>query len=99
MFADGDFLKEARGLLIQAPAKPIRILAVTSFNLMPRGTGQISIWNTDERKWKITDALDAIANRWGEFTVTPGRMLGIQQKVLDRIAFGRVKELEALALH
>ena len=35
----------------------------------------------------------------GEFTVTPGRMLAMEQKVLDRIAFGRVKELEALALH
>lgn len=93
LFADSDFLKEARGLLIQAPAKSIRILAVTSFNLMPRGTGQIGLWNMDERKWKITDALDAIANRWGEFTVTPARMLGIEQKVLDRIAFGKVKEL------
>jgi hypothetical protein len=57
---------------------------------MPRGTGQISIWNTDERKWRVTDALDAIADRWGEFTITPGRMLGMEQKVLDRIAFGKV---------
>lgn len=92
LFADSDFLGEVRGLLIQAPAKPIRILAVTSFNLMPRGTGQIGLWNMDERKWKIIDALDAIADRWGEFTVIPGRMLGIEQKVLDRIAFGRVIE-------
>lgn len=91
LFADGDFLKEVRGLLIQAPAKPIRILAVTSFNLTPRGTGQIGLWNMDERKWKITDAIDTIADRWGEFTVTPATMHGGEQKVLDRIAFGKVK--------
>lgn len=91
LFADSDFLKETRGLLVQAPAKPIRILAVTSFNLMPRGTGQIGLWNTDEKKWKITDAIDTIADRWGEFTVIPGRMLGMEQRVLDRIAFGRIK--------
>lgn len=90
LFADGDFLKEARALLTQSPAKPVRILAVTSFNLMPRGTGQTSIWNTDERKWRVADAIDAIADRWGEFTVIPGRMLGGEQKVLDRIAFGKV---------
>ncbi len=106
LFTDGDFLARARRLLVMAPAKPVRILAVTSFNLMPRGTGQISIWNTNERKWRVTDALDAIADRWGEFTVTPGRMLAMEpastrepgrvqrgeQKVQDRIAFGRVKE-------
>ncbi len=90
LFADSDFLGEVRGLLIQAPAKPLRILAVTSFLLTPRGAGQIGLWDTDETKWKITDALDVIADRWGEFTVTPGRMLGMEQKVLDRIAFGKV---------
>ena len=90
LFADGDFLERGRRLLVMAPVKPVRILAVTSFNLMPRGTGQIGLWNMDETKWKITDALDTIADRWGEFTVTPGRMLGMEQKVQDRIAFGKV---------
>lgn len=93
LFADSDFLTHARALLIVAPGKPVRIVSVTSFHLTPRGTGQIPLWNTDERKWRITDAIDAIANRWGEFTVTPGRMLAMEQKVLDRIAFGRVKEI------
>lgn len=96
LFADSDFLAEARRLLVQAPGKRVRILAVTSFNLGMRGAGQISIWNTNERKWRLVDAIDAIADRWGEFSVTPARMLGVEQKVLDRIAFGRVKDLEAL---
>lgn len=90
LFADGDFLAHAKRLLVMAPNKPVRILAVTSFHLSARGTGQIGLWNTDEAKWKITDALDAIADRWGEFIVTPGRMLGMEQKVQDRIAFGKV---------
>ncbi|MEK7544402.1 MAG: hypothetical protein AAB557_06025 [Patescibacteria group bacterium] len=94
LFADCDFLKESRELLIRAPAKPVRILAVTSFLLTPRGTGQMELWNTDEKKRNITDAIDTIADRWGEFTVTPGRMLGMAQKVQDRIAFGKVKELQ-----
>lgn len=92
LFADGDFLHEARRMLVQAPTKPVRILAVTSFDLVPRGSGQLPIWNTDVRKWHLVDALDRIADRFGEFTVTPARMLGMEQKVLDRIAFGRVVE-------
>ncbi len=94
LFADSDFLAEARDLLLRAPIKRVRILTVTSFNLIPRGTGQMPIWNTDERKWRLTDAMDRIADRWGDFTVTPGRMLAMEQKVLDRIAFGRVRELK-----
>ena len=50
----------------------------------------MGLWNTDEKKWKITDAIDAIADRWGEFSVTPATMLGMEQKVQDRIAFGKV---------
>ncbi len=80
LFADSDFLAQAKTLLVQAPNKQVRILAVTSFHLRPRGTGQMGLWNSDEKRWKITDALDAIADRWGEFTVTPGRMLGMEQR-------------------
>lgn len=93
LFADSDFLAQASALLGQAPGKQVRILAVTSFNLILRGTGQMELWNSDETKWNITDALDAIADRWGEFTVTPATMLGMEQKVQDGIAFGRVKVL------
>ncbi len=90
LFADADFLSRAKDLFGLAPNKPVRIVAVTSFNLMPRGAGQMGLWNTDEKKWKITDAIDAIADRWGEFSVTPATMLGMEQKVQDRIAFGKV---------
>ena len=91
MFADSDFFHWAHTLLVQAPQKPVRILAVTSYDLLPQGSGQMTLWNTDEKKRKITNALDKIADRFGEFTVTPGRMLAMEQKVLDRIAFGGVR--------
>lgn len=96
MFADSDFFHWARTLLVQAPAKPVRILAVTSYDLLPKNTGQLPLWDSDVKKRKITEALDKIADRWGEFTVTPGRMLAMDQKVLDRIAFGRIRELNGV---
>lgn len=92
MFADSDFFFWARTLLVGAPQKLVRILAVTSYDLSIAGMGQMTLWNTDDKKRKITDALDKITDRWGEFTVTSGRMLAMDQKVLDRIAFGRSRE-------
>jgi hypothetical protein len=41
------------------------------------------------RQWKIND-------RWGEFVITPALMMGMDDVILDRIAFGGVKELQEL---
>lgn len=95
LFADNDFFALAHELLLLAPAKPVRNLAVTSYDLLPKDTGQLLLWDGDRKKRNVTEALDAIADRWGEFTVTPARMLAMEQKVLDRIAFGRIRELKS----
>ncbi|MEK7065581.1 MAG: hypothetical protein AAB961_01185 [Patescibacteria group bacterium] len=98
LFADDDFFRYGRELLLLAPAKLVRNLAVTSFDLLSKDTGQLPLWDADRKKRKITEVLDAIADRWGEFTVTPARMLSMEQKVLDRIAFGRIRELTKVDL-
>jgi DNA polymerase IV len=43
---------------------------------------------------RVSDAVDAINNRYGEFVLTPAMMLDMQGTILDRIAFGQVKDLE-----
>lgn len=42
---------------------------------------------------RVSDAVDAINNRYGEFVITPAMMLDMQGTILDRIAFGQVKDL------
>jgi hypothetical protein len=42
------------------------------------------------------EAADKINNRWGEFVITPALMMGMDDIILDRIAFGGVKELEEI---
>jgi DNA polymerase-4 len=37
---------------------------------------------------QLSDALDNINNRYGEFAITPGAMLDMKGTILDRIAFG-----------
>lgn len=96
LFADSDFFHWAHTLLVAAPSKPVRILAVTSYDLLPKDAGQLPLWDADRKKRTITEVLDKIADRWGEFTVIPARMLSMEQKVLDRIAFGRIRDLSSV---
>ena len=35
-------------------------------------------------------------NKWGEFVITLALMMGMDDMILDRIAFGGVKELEGI---
>jgi DNA polymerase IV len=89
IFADTDFYKRIQGLLIHAPSFPVRILAVWCYQLQQNVYDQQTLLWENSRKKALTQALDAICNRFGEFTVTPARMLHMEKKVLDRIAFGK----------
>ena len=75
----------------------MRILAVFCYQLAPTLYQQASLLDQENKKRYLTKALDAIADRFGEFVVTPGRMLSMEQKVLDRIAFGGGKALRKSA--
>jgi hypothetical protein len=36
----------------------------------------------------VSEAMDKINDRWGKFVITPALMMGMQDVILDRIAFG-----------
>lgn len=42
---------------------------------------------------RVSDAVDAINDRYGEFVITPAMMMDMQGTILDRIAFGQVRDL------
>ncbi len=88
LFTDSQFYEVAMRFLLQAPDLPVRILAVSCFSLKKNLYSQQTLFYDDEKKRNITKALDSIAQRWGEWSVVPGRLLSIDQKVHDRIAFG-----------
>jgi hypothetical protein len=46
--------------------------------------------------YDVSEAMDKVNDRWGEFVVTPALMLGMEKIILDRISFGGVKDLEEL---
>ncbi len=94
LFTSDDLYNAAKSVLAGAPTLPVRILAVSCFDLSPYLYDQQSIFTDETKKVNLTKALDALADRWGDFIVTPGRMLGMGQKALDRIAFGRIQPRE-----
>lgn len=89
---DADFYQRMCHVLREAPPNPVRILAIGCFNLTHQIHQESLLEDVQKREW-ITKAIDAIADRWGDGTVVSARILGTRQKVLDRIAFGRVREL------
>jgi hypothetical protein len=96
VFSGNDLYKAAVKVLSGAPDRPVRIIAVSCFDLVPDTTEQLPLYGGGERKKSLSRALDAIADRWGESAMAPGLSLGMERKILDRISFGGVKDLEEL---
>jgi DNA polymerase-4 len=87
----------------------VSVMSVHVFGLSPWNPEQLSIFDTESRqegvrldrtnyssissRKRVTDAVDAINNRYGEFVITPAMMLDMQGTILDRIAFGQVRDL------
>lgn len=90
VFADTDFYGRVRMLLTQAPRRLVRILAISCFDLAANLYAQQSLFHEENRKATITRSIDAIQDRFGLYMVSTGRMLAMNERVLDRIAFGKV---------
>jgi DNA polymerase-4 len=96
LYAGRDLYEEARGVLHTAPDKPVKILAVSCHYLSPEEYEQIALFVDNTKKRSLVAALDKIADRYGDFVVHPARMMNMEHKVLDRIAFGGIKGLEEM---
>lgn len=96
LYAGGDLYEEALTIVACAPDRPVRILAVSCHYLSDTHYEQGELFADNTRKRALVSAIDAIQDRWGEFTIHPGRMMNMEHKVLDRIAFGGVKGLEEI---
>lgn len=67
------------------------------FDIEPSEKGRVEtvardIRSVDAEK-RISDAIDIINNRYGEFVVTPAMMMDMQGEILDRVAFGQVRDV------
>lgn len=98
-FDSRDFYKAAFRLLIEAnPTTPVLNIAVSCFGLTKADSFQLNFFENVGKKQSLTLALDDINERWGGFTVGSARSFGGAKVVMDRIAFGGVKELEEFTI-
>lgn len=94
MFADSDFYQKIFFLLQKAPKRAIRILAVSCYQLQKDLYDQQSLLFDENKKQNLTKAIDAVQERFGAFMITSARMIGMEHKIMDRIAFGKVRSFQ-----
>lgn len=90
LYADADFFSYSKALLQTAPDRPIRILGVTCGRLTRDLYTQQSLLYFDIKKESVTRVIDELSDKYGKFIVVPARMVDTNQKVMDRISFGKV---------
>lgn len=89
LFADHDMYKKLKTVLTKAPNRPIRIIAISCYALHKDLYDQQSLLVEENKKRNLTRAIDAVQERFGAFVITSGRMIGMENQVMDRIAFGK----------
>ena len=88
------YIKALRLLNLSGYTKRVRNLAVSVYDLIFSTSEQLELFASPTHA--VSEAMDKINNRWGEFVITPALMMGMDDIILDRIAFGGVKELEEI---
>lgn len=79
----------------QPQRKTVAKLAVSCYSLSPTTNTQEELFNPELlRQRSVSDAADRINDTYGEYVITPALMMGLEDQIIDRIAFGGVKELE-----
>jgi DNA polymerase-4 len=95
VYTTRDIFLRAVGLLnLSGYTRRVRNLAVTVYDLIPAAGEQLEMFSSPAHA--VSDAMDRINDRWGEFSVTPALMMGMDGTILDRISFGGVKELHEI---
>lgn len=95
LFNANDIYNYAYRIMVSSPyRKPVANLSISLFDLKKADFSQLDLFNEIAKKINLTRAVDNIKEKWGDYVITPAMMLGTEDKVPDRVAFGNIKELE-----
>jgi len=86
--------KAMRLLNLSGYRRLARNLAVSVYDLVATTDEQLELFASSTHE--VAKAMDQINDQYGEFVITPALMMGMEGTILDRIAFGGVKELQEL---
>jgi DNA polymerase-4 len=110
LYATTDIFSAARHLLHKAEVTArVKLIAITVYDLEPWDPEQLTIFSTDpsgssyvgmseyrsqEAVRRLSNAMDAVNTRYGEFVITPATMMNMKGEILDRIAFANAPQLD-----
>ena len=89
IYATEDLFPFVCRLLQQAPEKPIHTVFVGVYDIVSDLYTQLTLDGSEIQKQARTVAIDHITNRFGSNSITTALALKADQKILDRIAFGK----------
>jgi len=89
LFNTSRIFKQLLHLSSSSPNKPIKTIFISLQSLVSQDYHQLSLFQDSLKDHRLTHATDLINHGWGDFTITPARMLTASQAAPDRIAFGQ----------
>ncbi len=91
MYSTPELFQKALLIMNKQPEKKIVAhLAVSCFKLSPLDQTQLDLFASEQtRRTDLAKAVDAVNDKYGEFTLTPALMMGMKDLIVDRIAFGK----------
>lgn len=100
VYDSADIYRHAFKILSHSPYRlPVHTIAESCFELIRSEKMQLGLFENELKKENRVKAVDKINERWGSFVITPAHLMGTNQSVVDRVAFGGVKELEEYILN
>lgn len=97
VFASMDIYHESLKVLTTSlKENGVRNLTVSVFNLSNSLYRQQSLFDNEYKKKSLVKALDQINNKYGEFTITAAPLSEMKRKILDRISFGGIVDMETV---
>lgn len=95
MYSNSDIYFYAKRMLAEIYIPDLATnISISVYGLVSTDPEQISIFGGTRMDNKVlSDACDNINDRWGDYTIFPALMAGMDDLILDRIAFGSVKDL------
>ncbi len=95
VYATQDIYRHAHRLMAQAMvSERVIAMSVSVYGIVPTEPQQLGLFDgtrLDNRA--IADACDEINDRYGDFVIAPALMSSMDEVILDRIAFGSVRDM------
>ncbi len=73
----------------QSSFKEVKKISVGCFDLQKAEIDQVSIFEIDNKKRKLAEAVDLINKKFGDYSIYPGLIINSLKIVPERISFGR----------